>query len=608
MSSKHLVFNNLGSSLVNSISAGQTSFDVVDPVFVDPGNDFYTVTAENVSSGAVEIMKVVGAAGATLTVERGAEGTSPSTFNAGDSVQVRTTAGLLDRLGQKSELGKQFPFQTTVVTGLLTLYVDPTGSDVTGDGSSGNPWATPYKAVEELQFISFGLAGSATVSFAAGSYTMDAQLVFNHPQGDRITFTSGATFQPITGMPIANYLSNRTSPTVPGRGANEFHNTCGTVGTLVSAATRATNRSNDAANNRTLLKSLNGCVFEWGSPGADEPKFVVSTALGGFSNIALVFPPADFVTPSLRVGVDIRPGAVFRAGDLNITAGDIGLRNNAGQLVCTSVAIAGARAGIELEHNAVLTATNIFVQGPSGIGLELETGASMSVEGTYQVSGAATNGILVGDSSSIRVLGDGQRYDSSGNEGNGLAVVDGASVEGLANTTIYATGNTSSGFFVARGAIIRGDTLSPAGNEGSGVSIRDMGIIKSTGSHGGDNNGVYGADVSGGALLSAVSLTASFNDNSGLRVSDGGMLQTNSVFIVNNGGRAGEFRYSGACRFTSAFINTTNAASPHMLGIGQSVVFCPGPGEDSVSGSVVFSPTHGTLSPTGTVFTTESSF
>ena len=109
MSKQHLVFNNLGSTLTNAITTGQTSFDVDDPVFTSPGMDFYTVTAENVSTGSVEIMKVIGVTGNTLTVERGFEGTSPAAFDAGNPVQVRTTAGLIDRLGQKSDLGAQFP-------------------------------------------------------------------------------------------------------------------------------------------------------------------------------------------------------------------------------------------------------------------------------------------------------------------------------------------------------------------------------------------------------------------------------------------------------------------------------------------------------------------
>ena len=65
MSRQHLVFNNLGSTLTNAITSGQTSFDVEDPVFTDPVTDFYTVTVENISTGSVEIMTVVGVTGAT---------------------------------------------------------------------------------------------------------------------------------------------------------------------------------------------------------------------------------------------------------------------------------------------------------------------------------------------------------------------------------------------------------------------------------------------------------------------------------------------------------------------------------------------------------------
>lgn len=49
----------------------------------------------------------------------------------------------------------------------LTVYVSPTGSDSTGDGTSGNPWATPQHAVDVL-YADYDFQGkyAATVQLA----------------------------------------------------------------------------------------------------------------------------------------------------------------------------------------------------------------------------------------------------------------------------------------------------------------------------------------------------------------------------------------------------------------------------------------------------------
>ena len=58
-----------------------------------------------------------------------------------------------------------------LLTGNTTFNVATTGSDLTGDGSSGNPWQTIQHAVNVLA-DTYDLAGfMATISVAAGTYT-----------------------------------------------------------------------------------------------------------------------------------------------------------------------------------------------------------------------------------------------------------------------------------------------------------------------------------------------------------------------------------------------------------------------------------------------------
>ncbi len=74
----------------------------------------------------------------------------------------------------------------------LTLYVDPTGNDTTGDGTVGNPWATPHKAYDYLRDFRVKENAAVTISCAAGTYAFSTQLNLSHNDGDRITLQGAA--------------------------------------------------------------------------------------------------------------------------------------------------------------------------------------------------------------------------------------------------------------------------------------------------------------------------------------------------------------------------------------------------------------------------------
>jgi hypothetical protein len=58
----------------------------------------------------------------------------------------------------------------TVLTADTTFYVATTGNDSTGDGSSGNPWATPQHAIDFLSANVDTGAFNVTIQFANGNY------------------------------------------------------------------------------------------------------------------------------------------------------------------------------------------------------------------------------------------------------------------------------------------------------------------------------------------------------------------------------------------------------------------------------------------------------
>ncbi len=83
----------------------------------------------------------------------------------------------------------------TSITTATTLYVAPTGSDTTGDGSSGNPWATVAKALSYL--TDKWLAAEITISIGAGTYALSAPVTVNHPHSAKVTI-QGATMAATT--------------------------------------------------------------------------------------------------------------------------------------------------------------------------------------------------------------------------------------------------------------------------------------------------------------------------------------------------------------------------------------------------------------------------
>jgi hypothetical protein len=95
-----------------------------------------------------------------------------------------------------SEKTKKVPISNyiAVIDGTLNLYVATTGSDTTGDGSSGSPWATPNKAIDWLtnKFITGN--GEVNINIADGTYNSLTQM------------------NPRLGTKQVNLIGNNTTP------------------------------------------------------------------------------------------------------------------------------------------------------------------------------------------------------------------------------------------------------------------------------------------------------------------------------------------------------------------------------------------------------------
>jgi len=70
-----------------------------------------------------------------------------------------------------------------------SFYVATTGNDITGDGSSGSPWATVGKAISYLNY--FRLNAIVTINVATGHYN-ESEIIIDHPDSYNIRITGAS--------------------------------------------------------------------------------------------------------------------------------------------------------------------------------------------------------------------------------------------------------------------------------------------------------------------------------------------------------------------------------------------------------------------------------
>ena len=96
-----------------------------------------------------------------------------------------------------------------------TYYVDPGGSDISGDGSASRPWATPFGALDFLARVRPGNY-TATVELGYNHYTLDRQILINLPLGGAITFVGERTNTNTLSPTISNIDTSYTDNPNPG--------------------------------------------------------------------------------------------------------------------------------------------------------------------------------------------------------------------------------------------------------------------------------------------------------------------------------------------------------------------------------------------------------
>jgi hypothetical protein len=141
--------NNVSTQLTKPVAENDSTIEVrsltqglVWPNISATG-DYFLIIIDDISSSTWEIMKCtkvqVNGAATVLTVERGLEGTTATTFNAGSVVENRLTAGTLDTFGEgfpaKVEINRGGTGATTAADARTNLDV-PSKADLSSEVST----------------------------------------------------------------------------------------------------------------------------------------------------------------------------------------------------------------------------------------------------------------------------------------------------------------------------------------------------------------------------------------------------------------------------------------------------------------------------------------
>lgn len=141
-----------------------------------------------------------------------------------------------------------------VITSDLTLYVDTAGSDVTGTGDIGNPFATPNAAVDWFSNKIISANGDiiVTIQVNDGTYNDLSQIIITSPFSNYLAIT-GNKASP--SNVVLNFISSGYGVILEKTNLNEFS------GFKLVGTGKADGRNGFSIHNNSFIKIQN-CIVE----------------------------------------------------------------------------------------------------------------------------------------------------------------------------------------------------------------------------------------------------------------------------------------------------------------------------------------------------------
>ena len=287
-----------------------------------------------------------------------------------------------------------------IISTNTTLYVATTGSDSTGDGTSGNPWATIAKAINYLKNKWINSDVLVTIQLGDGLYTSSSPVSINHPCGNRILIIGENTYQKtvnsingtpagssgnwsivlnmsnVTNISIGDYIviGNTSGGTNPSYlcGFHEITNVAGSTITILSKHLKGTYPSGLVTTSeshivKTLLKFNN-------SNGV-----VIGNALGVLGNLGII----EGTALSGSAGLIKDTGNLIFNGILGISGFNYGIASSQGSISVSNSKVAASGSvvcGIQIAADSYLGMGNASTLITSGCDCGLYVVFSSSID------------------------------------------------------------------------------------------------------------------------------------------------------------------------------------------------------------------------------------
>lgn len=276
----------------------------------------------------------------------------------------------------------------------VTFYVSTTGSDVTGDGSSGAPWATIGRALEYLGPYAISSTATVTISVADGVYTPSTPYTLIHKFGTRIIITGANSYtKTVSSVYAATGSSGAWSVTLSLNNVTNITTSdyiiitgCsgGTNPTYLNGCHQITNV--DSGNNRITILSKHKAAASPSGAVATTSAIVIKTIINGIDGAFHCTTVFGSITKMVCVGdgTDIGVNCINGGSNLTITA---------------PFGVSNYDRGILADYSGAITCESSVVSGCGYIGfLAIRRGAIVN---WYSVVSGCTIGYLAHQSGFI---------------------------------------------------------------------------------------------------------------------------------------------------------------------------------------------------------------
>jgi hypothetical protein len=323
-------------------------------------------------------------------------------------------------------------------------YIDPlSGSDVTGDGSSGNPWATLQHALDNTTYNASGgnvfnlVAGAPDVLTAALDFTtfgeptsLDGPCIFRGEGGLGAIDGDGGSIIAMSWLPYIHlvdldlYNSGNNVLIEIGDHARVIGCTLHNVGTAICLSV--------GTNAFILGNHLYGCSSGYAALSSGSLARILRNAIlpnsaGGTASNGLVSSTHALISENL-VAVNGASNGIYFTGSLMTCLGNL-------VYGCAGGGAAGSGSGIHVGGDTLLVASNIAVgfAGTGGTGITIASGASVDCvarnflhnNSTHVANGGALLNVMTDDlilTSNPFVAADSDDFALNNTPGGGAAV------------------------------------------------------------------------------------------------------------------------------------------------------------------------------------------